>query len=455
MDDVDYKLATLISIFDQKNPDELLQALGRSNSNLEACIESLVSGTDVIKSTGSSTKRKNTSIESFLVRASPSTSARESNTFDRTHKQSLPTIKRARTDLAGTDLTILEHSTRQSTDSLVKKNAFEPSDDSTDAFKTNAFDILKWNEDRVIMNSKLPVKILKQPDEVKSYLACCELVLDYLNKELANRLLKSSLAEAKSWDRHEFVINEKPVVSEHLSSFYVSGSGSLSIDSVIYGGKAAPDSRLMTEDMEEARELVDATVNERLSQRTRFPGEIPCRWRSNALVANCYTDETQNVGFHADRLTQIGPMPTIASVTLGATRVFRVRKITSEPGAPAQTLDIVLPHNSLLIMFPPCQEMFKHSVPSQKAVSLTWNDISGSARINLTFRHYRSDYTIADTPRCLCDNPCDLKPVMKKDYSLGKYFYQSKGIKVGTNCGFFQWLPLEEKITQAKQLRVV
>jgi alkylated DNA repair dioxygenase AlkB len=47
-------------------------------------------------------------------------------------------------------------------------------------------------------------------------------------------------------------------------------------------------------------------------------------------------------------------MPTIASLTLGAERIFRIKKIVSDDNEPS-TFDISLPHNSLLIMLPPFQ----------------------------------------------------------------------------------------------------
>jgi alkylated DNA repair dioxygenase AlkB len=75
------------------------------------------------------------------------------------------------------------------------------------------------------------------------------------------------------------------------------------------------------------------------------------------VVANRYQGSDQGVGAHADRLTYIGPRPTIASLTLGAQRVFRVQKIQSG-ASPTKSFDISLPQNSLLIMFPPMQVRF-------------------------------------------------------------------------------------------------
>ena len=117
----------------------------------------------------------------------------------------------------------------------------------------------------------------------------------------------------------------------------------------------------------------------------------------------------------ADRLTMLGPMCIIASLSIGATRTFRIRRVaapdqphgstsSSEPAvhaaqqrkqplvgptrsAPARleqpaaddpqqplsrsaclqptTVDIELKHNSLVIMWPPMQEEWKHEVSAR------------------------------------------------------------------------------------------
>lgn len=38
-----------------------------------------------------------------------------------------------------------------------------------------------------------------------------------------------------------------------------------------------------------------------------------------------YRGRNQSVGAHADQLTYLGPWPTIASISLGCQRVFRLR----------------------------------------------------------------------------------------------------------------------------------
>ena len=131
---------------------------------------------------------------------------------------------------------------------------------------------------------------------------------------------------------------------------------------------------------------------------------------------------------HTDKLTALGRRPTIASLSLGATRIFRVTRApvraprrggvaekpadqvpsasqgepagASAAGAGAQGLggaaaggvgegrgggsgaapsgaDIALPHNTLLIMWPPTQEEFLHEVRRRRAVKTHSSSLPG------------------------------------------------------------------------------
>jgi alkylated DNA repair dioxygenase AlkB len=68
------------------------------------------------------------------------------------------------------------------------------------------------------------------------------------------------------------------------------------------------------------------------------------------------------------------PNPVIASISLGASRKFRLkhRKIKEEK------LDLMLEHGSLLLMQGPTQHYWKHELPGTKKPI--------GPRINLTFR---------------------------------------------------------------------
>lgn len=111
------------------------------------------------------------------------------------------------------------------------------------------------------------------------------------------------------------------------------------------------------------------------------PSSFADRFRSPNRI-RCVVGRTQSVGFHSDVLQYLGPFPTIASLTLGCTRPFRLRPFlpsgnnnnnNSGPDQPLpqiRTLDIILPHNSLLIMHAGCQERYKHAVPPMNGMDV-------------------------------------------------------------------------------------
>jgi alkylated DNA repair dioxygenase AlkB len=80
--------------------------------------------------------------------------------------------------------------------------------------------------------------------------------------------------------------------------------------------------------MEEACSFVEKIVNDEMKKRKRFPlewggtgteGQI---WRANVAASNCYEGGKESVGFHSDQLTYLGPYPTIASLSLGESRLL-------------------------------------------------------------------------------------------------------------------------------------
>jgi alkylated DNA repair dioxygenase AlkB len=92
----------------------------------------------------------------------------------------------------------------------------------------------------------------------------------------------------------------------------------------------------------------------------------------NAVLCNLYRNGNDSVSLHADAEPEMGPV--IASVSLGAERLFRLK---GPNGAVAFAER--LPHGSLLIMAGQTQKDFKHEVPKAANVA--------QPRINLTFRH--------------------------------------------------------------------
>jgi alkylated DNA repair dioxygenase AlkB len=97
--------------------------------------------------------------------------------------------------------------------------------------------------------------------------------------------------------------------------------------------------------------------------------------RFNSVLLNLYRDGHDSMGFHADDEPELGPAPTIASISLGATRRFRLRP---QPGLAASPLGLDLTSGSLLLMRGNTQHNWQHAVPK------TARPVG--PRLNLTFR---------------------------------------------------------------------
>jgi alkylated DNA repair dioxygenase AlkB len=93
----------------------------------------------------------------------------------------------------------------------------------------------------------------------------------------------------------------------------------------------------------------------------------------NSVLLNYYRDGRDSMGMHSDDEAELGPAPSIASISFGATRSFILRhKLTKE------TLKLPLTDGSLLFMGGVLQANWMHGInKTAKPVG---------ARVNLTFR---------------------------------------------------------------------
>ena len=91
----------------------------------------------------------------------------------------------------------------------------------------------------------------------------------------------------------------------------------------------------------------------------------------NYCLLNRYRDGSDSMGWHADAEPEMGPI--IGSVTLGATRKFRIRH-----NATRKIMSFQLGHGTLMIMAGTMQEFWQHEVPKTKRPV--------GERINLTYR---------------------------------------------------------------------
>ena len=108
--------------------------------------------------------------------------------------------------------------------------------------------------------------------------------------------------------------------------------------------------------------------------------EQACGGRFDSVLANLYRDGNDSMGWHSDDEPELGARPLIASLSLGAERRFRFRRrrARGEPACADDTLELRLPHGSLLRMAGDTQRTYRHDLPKMRAVA--------APRINLTFR---------------------------------------------------------------------
>ena len=99
----------------------------------------------------------------------------------------------------------------------------------------------------------------------------------------------------------------------------------------------------------------------------------------NSVLLNLYRDGRDSVAWHSDDEPELGEEPVIASLSLGATRVFQLKP---RGGARQDRVELRLPHGSLLVMSGGCQRHWQHRVPKRPNQEL-------GPRINLTFRYVR------------------------------------------------------------------
>lgn len=92
------------------------------------------------------------------------------------------------------------------------------------------------------------------------------------------------------------------------------------------------------------------------------------------VLLNLYRDGSDSNGWHSDDEKELGKNPAIASLSLGAERMFHLKHKTN----PNSKTKIALEHGSLLLMQGTTQHFWKHQIPKTAR--------KVEPRINLTFR---------------------------------------------------------------------
>ena len=99
----------------------------------------------------------------------------------------------------------------------------------------------------------------------------------------------------------------------------------------------------------------------------------------DSVLLNQYRDHRDSVGLHSDAERELGPTPTIATLSLGATRTLLLRHRQNAERKPVR---IELPSGSLLLMRGPTQQFWRHAIPKRARPC--------GSRVSLTFRRILS-----------------------------------------------------------------
>jgi alkylated DNA repair dioxygenase AlkB len=97
----------------------------------------------------------------------------------------------------------------------------------------------------------------------------------------------------------------------------------------------------------------------------------------NAVLLNYYRNGQDSMGWHSDAEAELGRNPLIASLNLGGSRRFDLRRV----GSTRIGHSLMLEHGSLLVMRGPTQHHWQHQVAKTRR--------SCAPRLNLTFRLIR------------------------------------------------------------------
>ncbi len=179
----------------------------------------------------------------------------------------------------------------------------------------------------------------------------------WLAREEADRLFHHVQSEVPLDKHPSFFVHGKELHMRRSLGFFS--------DALVHGYKFSGQETLTRPLTPLLRDLLEK-VNETLG--TAF----------NAMLINLYADGSETIGAHSDSATGLAADGSVAALSLGAARIFRVR---SKPGTVECRVDILTQHGQLLMMERAFQAEFTHEVPVQKKVTLP--------RVSITFRQHK------------------------------------------------------------------
>ena len=178
---------------------------------------------------------------------------------------------------------------------------------------------------------------------------------DWLSPVLAQKLYVQLMAEV-SWKQDAMNIGEKSIPLPRLTAW----QGDVGAEYVYSGILNNPEPWSVS--------IFD--VKEKLEKELGI--------QFNSVLLNRYRNGHDSIGWHADDEPELGLSPIIASLSLGATRTFEIRR-NPVKGTKPLTHSLPLTAGGLLVMFGNAQQSWKHQVPKEPHVL--------GERLNLTFRY--------------------------------------------------------------------
>ena len=195
---------------------------------------------------------------------------------------------------------------------------------------------------KLFKNDLCPEFIYNKNDAEIYYKHC------FLNKDEADDLFVKILG-VTPWDKNHITLFGKKHLIPRMESWH--GDGNYTYSGITHEAKGwTPELVLVKKRIEK---FVDI--------------------KFNSVLANLYRDGSDSNGWHSDNEKELGENPIIASLSLGASRKFKLRNIRN-----GENIDLILENGSLLIMAGSTQAYWKHTVPKTKQ--------NVSPRINLTYR---------------------------------------------------------------------
>ena len=174
---------------------------------------------------------------------------------------------------------------------------------------------------------------------------------NFLSKDLAESYFET-LFENLDWQQHKIKIFGKILPQPRLTSLYAEGEAPYSYSGLTLFPKE------FTPELHEIRRELEKYTSVHFTH----------------CLANLYRNGNDSMGLHSDDEKELGRNPVIASISLGATRKFKLKhKVRKD-----QKFEIDLEPGSLLLMQGSTQHFWKHELPKTKKQM--------APRINLTFR---------------------------------------------------------------------